>query len=756
MGEPRVGTLSPGVAALGRAPLTGVGQEIPALCREPLRGAGSRKAGRTRGLQLALVVTLALGLRSGQGAPAANGTWPGEYSARQDDARGLLVLSTPYYTIEQDLRRGGAISRITLTYGKATNLLIGPVETRVRDADGTVFSDLKDAAPKALRRREGPNEIVTVESALLDQAGRSPGLRVRSTLSYRWGYVRVRKELLIQDGPVRLREVCPFSTILAPTLSDYGYREGLSEAEGAPPFSFGSNRWGRRTPGQGADPLIHTRHVPRSMMFADPGVEGLEWFASSDLAPWELGPAGQRGQGRCLVQPRLDPPGLELAVSPFWSTNLPVTLSNSCVFDFYLAVPILEGHARQPWVHTSFNRNRGAWVTAEEIQRWAGQGYQTVHCHNDGDYYDDGLFWRDGAYPPYPDMDRFDQVLGECRRRGIRTATYFSNKELHPSTRAYQENGAVWGRQNRQHALQHNFYRGTNEFGVQMCLRSGWLPFLESSIDRVLKNHPLDGVYYDWNVALYCCNPLHEGRSGAQAEARGHWDIDELLELMEWTRKRVGPAGLVIVHNTTTPMFATENFADFVVATEWGYSKWTDRAPDMQDLPLEWSLAGARPRGVISYGLIDAKAPRRLHRLFALEALLGGSSPWPASPETFELLSLLKPVGQLESCRFADWRNNAVSLSDPRCASAVYSRPAEAWLLLANLDQGSREVSCVLHPDRLPSPLSQPTLARLTTESTGAAGLPAAAPVELKVQDLIGPGVKVHIPGDHAVLIQVR
>ena len=46
-----------------------------------------------------------------------------------------------------------------------------------------------------------------------------------------------------------------------------------------------------------------------------------------------------------------------------------------------------------------------------------------------------------------------------------------------------------------------------------MCLRSGWLEFLKLSIDRVLKNHPLDGVYYDWNVALFCCNPLHEGKA---------------------------------------------------------------------------------------------------------------------------------------------------------------------------------------------------------------------------------------------------
>ena len=78
---------------------------------------------------------------------------------------------------------------------------------------------------------------------------------------------------------------------------------------------------------------------------------------------------------------------------------------------------------------------------------------------------------------------------------------------------------------------------------------------------------------------------------------------------MEWTRSRVGPGGLVIVHNTTTPMFATENFADFVVATEWGYQKWTDRAPDLQDLPLEWSLVGAFPGASSATVSLTARPP---------------------------------------------------------------------------------------------------------------------------------------------------
>jgi len=689
-------------------------------------------------------------------APQARSAWPQAYEVERSETAGSLILRTPYYAIEHDLKQGGAIRRIALTHGRAANLLAGPIETRVRDEKGVVHTDLKDANAQVSHRQAGLNEIVTVTAALADAAGRPSGLRVKSTFEYRWGYVRIRKELLAAAGGMRAREVCLVSTVLAPSLSHYGYREGITEEEGAPPFSFGSSRWGKLRPEQPGDAPLRTRFVPRSMLFADPGAEGLEWFVGSDLSQWDLQLAGRRGQGQCLFQPSQNPPGLALSISPFWSTNATVVLSNGCVFDFHLAVPLQEGRPQPPWVHTSFNRNRGNWVSTEETRRWAAQGYQTAHCHNDGDYYDDGLFWRDGAYPPYPDMERFDKVLWDCRQAGIRTATYFSNKELHPSTREFQEHGSEWGRKNRKGDLQHNFFRGKSEFGAQMCLRSGWLEYLKTSIDRVLKNHPLDGVYYDWNVALFCCNAAHE-KTAAGAPARGHWDVDELLDLMEWTRNRVGPKGLVIVHNTTTPLFAAENFADCVVATEWGYKKWTDRAPDLEELPLEWSLAGARARGVISYGSIDSKAPRRLHRLFALEALLGGVTPWPASPETFELLPRLKPLGDLEGWRFADWRNKAVTLSDARCAAAIYSRPGESCLFLVNLDADTKEVTCKLDPARLPCPLTRAVSAvPLTPAAAGTAAEAGKADDELDVQQLTGAGLRLAIPGDDAIVIRVK
>jgi len=132
---------------------------------------------------------------------------------------------------------------------------------------------------------------------------------------------------------------------------------------------------------------------------------------------------------------------------------------------------------------------------------------------------------------------------------------------------------------------------------------------------------------------------------------------------------------------------------------------------------------------------------------------LGGVAPWPASEETFQLLPLLKPLGDMRAYRFLDWRNEAVTLSQARCACAVYSRPGEVYLLLANLDQTPQEVTCVLHREKLPHPFREVT-ARIAATASGSPDPHDA--LNLDVRKLTGPGLKVTIPGDGAVLIHVR
>jgi hypothetical protein len=291
-----------------------------------------------------------------------------------------------------------------------------------------------------------------------------------------------------------------------------------------------------------------------------------------------------------------------------------------------------------------------------------------------------------------------------------------------------------------------------------MCLRSGWRDFFKFSVDRVLKNHHFDGVYYDWNVAMYCNNPLHEGKDssgvspnnglgGYALSPTGHWDIDELIDLVEWTRERVGENGIIILHNTLVPMFTTENFANYVVGMEFTYGKISVAMPRPEDLPLEWNSVGARSRAAIGYGTIAREAPRRLHRMFALTGLMTSVTPWPASPESLELYRILKPLGGVEAYQFEDWRNRAVKLDDRNCISAVYSRPGEAYVLLANLDPLAKSVRCRINPDALQNPLASPASAALVSTDTEKA---------LDLKRLLGEGETLSIPGDTVILLRLK
>jgi hypothetical protein len=550
------------------------------------------------------------------------------------------------------------------------------------------------------------------------------------------------------------------STVFDPSLADYGYREGITKKEGAEPFSFGICHWSKVRAGTQFDRPLKTGYVPRYLVLANHGIEGIEWFVSSDLWQWDFQLTGQPGNGLCGVCPSLDPPGVAVSVYPL---NLPqgsIAVKGTYTFDYYIGMPVLEGHANKPWLHSTFNRNKGNWLTEEEIKELAESGIKTVHCHNDGDYYNDGLFWRDGSYPPYPpeDMKKFDKVIETCHRYGIKVATYFSNKELHSGTEPFKKHSQEWARKDNQGNIRYNYFREGSEFGVQMCLKSGWLEFLKYSVDRVLKNHHLDGVYYDWNVALFCNNPLHLGKDADTASTNkvrqapskpfaGHWDIDELIELMEWTRQRVGPDGLIIVHNTRVPMFVTENFANYVVAMEWGYEKWSKSVPKLQELPMEWDFVGARSRGVIGYGLIEPNAPRRLHKLLALETLLTGVTPWPASPEAVELYKILRPLGNIEQYKFEDWRNKVVTIRDDSCASAVYSRAGEAYILLGNLDVQPKKITCIINPRNLPYPLSSVSLVEIPDGDKS---------INLDINKFTGNGENIALPADGAVLVHIK
>lgn len=711
------------------------------------------------------------------------GWWPQKYTVTRDAEAGKLVLTTSYYTIEHDLKRGGIMDRISLTHGQATNLLVTPMRATInllltneqentdeaenaRHVLGT-FSDYFDTAPVVTQKQSGDSVVVSVETRLRNEKGQDSGIRSKTTYTYDWGYVKIHKEFIAPKAGVKVRKLSVLSMIVDPSLSDYGHRPGAAEEMGSDfnTWQCGQIRqWGKIRPGTHLDLPFQTRYIPRYLVLANPGVEGLEWFAADDLSQWDFQLTGQTGTSYCSLSASTDPLGISVSIDPFsLSTRyeLPkggwVLFKGTLVFDYYLGVPILEGHAQQPWLDKGFQANGGKWVTEAEIKKNAEDGVLTMRLHNDGDSKGDGLYWRDGSYPPYPpaEMAKMDQVIATCHKYGIKVVPYFSNHELNQSTPEFKAHGEEWGRKvDDQGNLRPNFF-----YGALMCLKSGWADYFKLCVDRVLKNHAFDGVYYDWNLAMYCNNPLHVGQTtngvsgqnkiGALAiSPTEHWDIDEFLQMVEWTRKRVGPDGSLLLHNTLVPMFATENFANAVVGMEFTYGQLSVSMPKPEELPLEWNFAGARSRAVIGYGTIDDRAPRRLHRDYALTALLTSVAPWPASDDYIEFYKILKPLGNIEQYKFEDWRSKAVKLAGDNCLFAIYSRAGEAYILMANLGPAEAKVRCNISPAKLPYPMSAVTSAELVTGH--GTTMPANASA------LLTTGEIVTIPADDVVMLHIK
>jgi len=392
-------------------------------CRNP-------KAKWGRGLIGLFALTMVLLVQLVAQSPAPTKSWwPQDYTVRRDDAAGKLILSTPYYTIQHDLKRGGAIEKINLTHGKAPNLILQPLETSVRlklasspvPSDTAAprgarvqdtFSDLNAKSPSVVQAKDGRTVVVTVETPLLSREGKASGVMAKTVYTYRWGYIKIHKEITAPKESVRVRNVSVLSTIVDPSLTDYGWRPAVFEEMGASPHSWQNGQirqWGKIRPGTHFDLPFQTRYVPRYVVLANPGIEGLEWFMADDLSQWDFQVTGTPGTGYCELQPSTNPLGIAVSIMPLQlspSFELPqggwVPLNGTWTFDYFIGIPILEGHANKPWLNMSYRVNKGDWVTEEEIKKNAENGVVTMHLHNDGDGNRDGLFWRDGSYPPYP------------------------------------------------------------------------------------------------------------------------------------------------------------------------------------------------------------------------------------------------------------------------------------------------------------------------------------------------------------------
>jgi hypothetical protein len=677
----------------------------------------------------------------------------GEHTVIVHADKKLIEVQSPYCRVTHDIRRGGAISALRLTHAGPTNLFLNPIGMGIGfTGDPNRFDHAADVKHTIDPSVDGIR--LTFDYSPSDASGKTCGVRFRVIYSHESGYIRMRQELTFPASRPTVAWIILQHWTLHPSLCHYGLRVGAPDDHTPFPKSMGLCQWGHFSPGCAAEPLLESRHVPRYVCFADPGRCGLEWFQGSDLAQWNYQLTGRPGTGSLCISPAANPQAISLIVCPLDLSvgGGGIPLAGRQVFDSFIGIPRLSGKANRLFLHEGFNR--GKWPTPAEIATQAERGIDTVHFHHDGDYTNDGIFWRDGVYPPFgpDDMREFDRVIADYHRHKVRVTTYFSNKELHPSTEAFKCHGREWARipGDRGDLISNQF--GNDVFGVQMCLRSGWREFFKKYVDQVLSHHDLDGIYYDWNIPLYCHNAHTPdgsptpGGIGVQADSPlGHWDVEELLDVMQWTRRRVGPDGLVIIHNSMTPMAAMENFADYVIGMEFGYQKMSLGVPALTDLPLEMNFMGARPRGIISYGCLDPSASDNVRRQWLIRCLLTGATPWSADKLTLELFAPL--AGRdLSRYRFFDWRSEAVVSSTPAVAPVSYGRRQDALVLAVNLTS-DRARTALLRIDA--AGLGLANSPKVLLEVNGKRGI-------VNRDMLLNPGVRLTVPPNGVRCLSIK
>ena len=279
--------------------------------------------------------------------PQESRTWPQAYTVTRDDAARTLILRTPYYTVEQDLAKGGAVSRIALVHGKARNLLVQPVATRICNWSGVVFSDLNDSAPAVAHRRDGLNEIVTVQSALKAEDGRPSGVRLKTVLEYRWGHVKIRKEFHRSARHASAGSLPAVRPSWPPAfrlrVSGRDYRGGKGPGVFVREQPLGKAASGPSLGSAAADALRAAFHDLRRSRRRGAGVV----CRAPILWQWDLQLTGRRGAGPMPA----DAERRLRRVSRFRSRRFGAPrrrcrCRSTCVFDFYLAFPILDGHAQ--------------------------------------------------------------------------------------------------------------------------------------------------------------------------------------------------------------------------------------------------------------------------------------------------------------------------------------------------------------------------------------------------------------------------
>jgi hypothetical protein len=559
---------------------------------------------------------------------------PNLVSLKRDDA---VVIRSDYWQVEHRRSAGGCWTGIRFNSGLRRNLLTAPVSSRIKlnrilrlvDPESPVFPVYCECFERRARmdvRRTPEGLIVVAEGMYRDEAGRGIGVRFRHRYEYRdWGLVLSELEIVPEHDLGGAIEVTCVELRLRPGLTHAYVRQ--HPASNPNVDLRGGYQWTALEPGATA---FRGRYVPIHIVCFEKGVEGIELFPTSDLAEWDTGLSKDAGLGYYGVSTGGDS-GTTVTLSPYCVAfrRVPITLKGPSRFRWYWGLPFIKDRRRIRMGH--FNAGVGSrWPADADLERLAAAGIELLRFHND--YREDGPFWHDGMYPPYDaeGMSHLRHIIDTSHRLGMKIVPYVSLKEFHPESPGYAEHADEWAQVPAPTLREVHTWIGSGEYGRVMCLESGWLDRRKQDVDTILSDLPWDGLYFDWAKSLPC-------RHAGHLRGDYHCDTDGYLDFLFFSRRRVGPQGLLFVHLSGYPCMVAENLSDLVRLND-DLGRFV---PEPGALPLDCDFVPITPRQMrqlhpgLRAGSVDA---RRL----LMAGLLQGCPP-----------SAYTPFGAADFCREA-------------------------------------------------------------------------------------------------------
>ena len=603
-----------------------------------------------------------------------------------------IIVSCQYWEVRHGKDKGGNITSVVFPHGSGRNIFAAPFSTQIRRGDAwkfDVFENTRDTAPAITWRQDGERVFIESRCRLVDAAGKVlPATCIHTFVYHPWGYIRQSVSFDFPERTADIWNVKIARPVVAAHLDEFAFRPSWQNGtEWRRHCNLGS--WYKLEHGESFRDYCaaETGEIPLYMMFLQRGVEGFDWFCGENLDQWgaQLSDIPHPGKFRVCYDEKVD--GYEIDIAPLDIWTAAVELKGTYTFDFYMALPFVQERVRPMLRGGGLTGGYGQPFTlsSEKIAELSEHHVQLLRHHDDAPK-PSGVFWRDGSYPPYPPeiMQRMDASLEELHKHGIKVAPYFSLHEWHPESPMFSEKSEACKRTvNDKGQMVHN-PMPIGEFGAQMCLASEWEQLLKGHIDNLLSKHAFDGLYYDWTFALPCLNRAHRGYV--------HWDIEEFIRVMEWSRERVGPEGILYLHMSLEPFVVAENLATCVLV----YESPAPGRPTRDMFPAIAEFMKTCSHFVLTTGA-QKKDPRR----YLMYALLSHVTTDAPSGEFLKAYDTISAIDFTKYRQFADYLRSPAATSTSDVLSATYWNESEGLLLFANMSEQPLAFDWTLDAKRL-------------------------------------------------------